>query len=172
MKGSQLFGGGSWLTRNLALPDDLQNHTGGPAGVGLSNHSLGHHAGLEGIIETQTTNVRVRADALNAGDVLRLGNAWSSRLQSGIWRGRRQRCAMIANDFATDQRRGSANSIAGSLFSSHQLFPCRLPAHASSQLPEQTAPQNIPHVASPQGHSATLLLIVQRGEGKEGCSSS
>jgi len=69
------------LTRDLAFSDDLQDHSSSPTGIGLSDHALRHHAGLECIVETETTNMRVGADALNTSDVLRLWDARGSSLK-------------------------------------------------------------------------------------------
>ena len=73
---------------------DLENDTGGLAGAALADHTLADLASLEGIVEAQPTNVRVGADALDAGEIFDLRGGWSgngrSRLPRGAGSGRRR----------------------------------------------------------------------------------
>jgi len=48
------------------------------SGVGLSDHSLADRARLQLVIQTKSVNVRMGANSLNFGEILRLGKTGSS----------------------------------------------------------------------------------------------
>ena len=50
------------------------HHAGGFTRVHLSHHALGHFPRLERVIQTEAADVTVRADALDAREVLDLGH--------------------------------------------------------------------------------------------------
>ena len=67
--------------RDPTVTDHLQDHAGCLARVRLPDHTLRDGARLERVVEAETANVRVRTDALDAGDVLHLLHLHRARVR-------------------------------------------------------------------------------------------